>query len=274
MKPLVHHTRSLARSASAPRGETPILVMLGLVVFAILALSAGPALLSLSSQSATVSADRRVDKALAVLTDTQRRAPWQSLPVGGPYVETVTLAGNDVDVATWVQLDPDSPSRKVITKAVRGHLSDADCLTAPTPDVLPEDGCVVRTAVVASTATDISPPMSPLVQSTATGATGSALVPVSAGTTVFTLAVTEPLLISTVLRSDQEQMTLQVLSYGIERAKIDVQMSDPGGQWRFGNAVACPTSNWSGDVTVQLETPSSVTVGDLLVLTTPAPDVC
>lgn len=268
MRARLHSLTRRITTGDRERGETPVAIMIGLVVLAVLVLAGGPALMSFTAQSAANSNDRRADKALAVLTDTARRAPWKSLQVGGPYTERVTLAGNDVTVATWVEVDPASTSRLVVTKAIPAYQSNATCDSAPDPSALPE-GCIVRSATVTATATDIRPPSSPTVTLASTPLSGTAAVPVGAGQNLFSIKVTRPLQVAVVGRWSSDAV-LHLVSTDIVRARVDLKSSQSAGNWRFGNAIVCPSWSNGGTTTARLATPASVSVSDLLVLTTPA----
>lgn len=258
---------SRVRAAGADRGETPMGVMMGLVVFALVALSAGPALVSFTSQSASTSNDRRADKALAVLVDSARRAPWGTLTLGGPDVQSVTLSGYDADVATWIEPVDGSATLRRITMATTPFDSTEDCTSAATPAALPSD-CIVRTATVAATATDVRPPSSPLADPLA-AASNTSGADIAAGTELFAVTVSQPTRVSVVARTSAE-VTLNLDAAAITRAQLTMSGATGTG-WRFANAVLCPSWVPGGELRATVAAPATVNVADLLVLTAPAP---
>lgn len=276
------------RALFGDRGETPVAVMLGLVVLGVLVLSAGPALVSFTAQSAANSNDRRADKALAVLTDTARRAPWKTLEVGGPYVETVELAGAPADVTTWIEPDPTSSSRLLITKAVAEHMSGVDC-SAASPSALPT-ACIVRTATVASTATDIRPVSSPGVSFAQPSTATSVGATVLSEQALFTLNVTQDMKVAIIAKTSSD-VRLELVSNDISRACATLQggaaatlqhcdtrtptwVPAGGDAWRFANVALCKQPAGREVVTAKVTLPAGVRVSDLIVLTTPAPGTC
>lgn len=272
-------TQRLHRALTGDAGETPVAVMIGLVVFAILTLSAGPVIVSFTTQGALTSGDREVDKALAVQTDSARRLPWTELTAlagTGPHTERVDLAGHATDVTTWVTPDPDSPTRLLVTKAIQAVDSHSDCTTADTPTDLP-GGCLTRTAVVTATAQDARPPMSPAVVDGSIPAdlAGPAGRDLTSGDDLFTVQVATPTLVTVIARTG-EPVVADVVSAAVARATLSLEADAASGDWVIGNAVVCPTwdPRWTTgavDFTARVRTPASVHAADLLVLTTPAP---
>lgn len=266
------NTWSLLRSSSMrERGETPIAVMIGLTVFAVLALSAGPALLGFTSQAAHNAVDRRVDKALTEALDSQRRVPFRDLELGGP--ELVTGLGG-IRAAQWVTPDPDAPNtRKVITMAAAPHGSTQDCTTGEDPTLL-DPACVVRSAVVAASATDWRPPMSSAVNLQRAAAGTPAGTTMTAGQNLFQLTLSGPTRVAVVARAGSDT-TLDLTTSNITRARVTLAGAQEGSDWRFGNALVCVTPTWgTGAVQAKVQAPESVHLSDLLVLTTPAPGEC
>lgn len=255
-------------------GETPVAVMVGLVVFSVLVLSAGPAIIAFTSQAAVTSGDREVDKALAVHAGAARNLPWDVLADAagrGPVTEQVELAGNPVQVTTFVEPDPDAPAtRVVVTKAIAAEGTGASCVAASVAD-LPR-ACVTRSVVVTAPATDARPEQGSGVQVSAALASddGAGL---SAGQDLFSVRVDAPTLVSVVARA--EPLEVDLVAGGVSRARmrLDRPVGQDGG-WVVGNAVVCPS--WvpsrpaAVELAARLRTPGTVHAAQVLVLTTPA----
>lgn len=260
------------RADRSERGETPVATMIGMAVLAILMLSAGPAILAFTQQSTISVEDRRTDKALAVLVDSARRSAWQTLQVGGPRVQQVDLAGVSTAVATWVQIDPDSTSRKIITMAVpKAAATGVHCDNEADPGDLPGD-CLVRSAVATATATDVTPRMSPLVRSTADGVTGSLAVNVTGQLATFSVPST-PVRVAIVAHTSGD-VALDLRTNGISRAQVDLNASQTGSDWRLGNVLVCPSWARAGTIASLDVRGSGVALSNLTILTTPAPGEC
>lgn len=258
---------------SAEQGETPILVVVSILIFALFALAAGPAIHSISKANADTAVDRRLDKALAVALDSERRQGWNDLQPHGPQTSELNFEDFTLPLTTWVEQLSDIELR--VTKAVPLPMTDAQC-DHTTPTHLPQN-CVTRSAKVAATSSDFPAVTSPEIVFTDSAYELENFEKLNTGADLFEINVTKPMKVSLVYRTPEESPTFHVDYADVTRATILTNRT-PGtpedNDWRFGNVIVCP--NWAtgspNGAQMQVRLPaqaSDIDVAQALVITTP-----
>lgn len=274
--------QKLKTRAAGSHGETPIMVVIGVAAFAVLSIGAAPVITSLTTTQGNTATDRRLDKALSVLVDSQRREPWETFEVGSVSTRTVDLGGAQSPVTMWVEPAHSEEGvvvddQVLVTMAAPLDLKKTASCEADTAEDVPA-GCLARTALISGSAKDIKPSFSELVTPATPELLEADAVTLAGGDGLFRIAVTEPTRVSVVARADADTSTFYVDAAGISRATLRLRGAEPVTEnpWRFGNAIVCP--HWSTGASGQVDmdvvlAPDSadVAVSDLLVVTVPVP---